>query len=82
MFLFKLCLVLLLFALALGAFASIVIFVIDVIRWHDREEQVIIKPSHVPDPLEPEEEIIESEVIDSATESDEHNTSTLFGSWG
>lgn len=75
----KLSLCLLLFALALGAFASIVIFVIDVIRWHDREEVVKIVPSNSP---EPEEAKIESEVIDNVTESDEHNTSTLFGSWG
>ena len=78
----KLCFGLLIFFLAVGALISVFIFAFDVLRWHDREEQVIIKPSHVPDPPEPEVENTESEVIDCAIESDEHNSSTLFGTWG
>lgn len=77
----KLCFGLLIFFLAVGALISVFIFAFDVLRWHDREEKVVITPSHVPDPPEPEEEKLESEVIDNATESDEHNSSTFFGTW-
>ena len=36
----KLCFCILMLALALGALVSIVIFAVDVIKWHDREEKV------------------------------------------
>ena len=44
------------FVLTICAFISVIIFVIDVFRWHDREEKVIITPSAHAD-------LIESEVI-------------------
>lgn len=82
----KLCFSLLLLALALGALVSIIIFAIDVIKWHDKEEKVYIQPSKSP------EEII-GEILSNHTESEvneddrrtdesgEHNTSTVSFPW-
>lgn len=62
---------LLIFALALGAFCSIFVFIFDVIKWHDREEKFVPVPSKV------SESINESEVKSDVDESDEHNTSAF-----
>lgn len=82
----KLCFSLLLLALALGALVSIIIFAIDVIKWHDKEERFDIQPSKSP------EEIIgeilsnhtESEVNEderSTVQSGEYNTSAFSFPW-
>lgn len=61
--------------------ASVVVFVVDVIRWHPREQKEIIVPSN-------SESAVESEVIlnDGAdnvgtSEPDEHNTSAFSVPW-
>lgn len=74
----KLCFGLLLFALASGAFVSIVIFAVDVIKWHDKETKVKIIPSNNP---EPEEDEPESEVIDNVRDDGEHNTPAFSIPW-
>ena len=82
----KLCFCILMLALALGALVSIVIFAVDVIKWHDKEEKVEIEPSKTP------EEIIgeilvnykEGEVNEDdrrTDESGEYNTSTVSFPW-
>lgn len=61
--------------------ASVVVFVVDVIRWHPREQKEIIVPSN-------SESAVESEVIkndgtdnDGTSEPDEHNTSAFSAPW-
>ncbi len=82
----KLCFSLLLFSLALGALVSIIIFAIDVIRWHDKEEKVDVQPSKTP------EEIIGEILVNyktgevnederSTVQSGEYNTSTVSFPW-
>lgn len=82
----KLCFCILILALALGALVSIVIFAVDVIKWHDREEKVEVQPSKTP------EEIIgeilvnykEGEVNEDDRRTDEpgeYNTSAFPFSW-
>ncbi len=74
----------------IGAFIK---FVLDVWKWHDREEKTVITASQFEADLnEPEEvaevneisapvdETKESEVKEN-DESSEHNTSTIFGTW-
>lgn len=75
----KLCFATLLLALAIGSLVSIVIFVVDVIKWHDKETKVKIIPSNVPDQSEDEPE---SEVIDNVRDDGEHNTSAFSIPWG
>lgn len=75
----KFCFEMFLFALAVGAFVSIVIFAIDVIKWHDKETKVKIIPSNNP---EPEENEPESEVNDNVRNDGECNTSTFSIPWG
>lgn len=82
----KMCLALLIFALALGALVSIIIFAIDVIKWHEREEKVEIVPSKSP------EEVIGEILVNykegevnkderSTVQSGEYNTSTVSFPW-
>lgn len=75
----KLCFGMLLFALAVGAFVSIVIFAIDVIKWHDKETKVKIIPSNS---SEQEEDEPGSEVNDNVRDDGECNTSTFSIPWG
>lgn len=35
----------LLFCVAVGAIISVFVFIIDVIKWHDKEEKVVVVPS-------------------------------------
>lgn len=71
MVLIKLALCFLILALAVGAFVSIFIFAVDVVRWHDKEKKTIIVPSNSSDNID------ESEVNNNASESGEYNTSTF-----
>lgn len=51
---------------------TFILFVIDVLRWHDREENVEIIPS-----AEKDVSAAESEVTSDATEYGEYNSSTF-----
>lgn len=73
----KLMIALVLFALACGAFASIVIFAVDVLKWHDKESKASILPSNSEELTAQFEHNTESGVINNADESGEHNTSTF-----
>lgn len=74
----KLMFSLVLFALACGAFVSIVIFAIDVLKWHDKESKVEVIPSNLDAPDGNSENTIEeSGVIDNVDESGEYNTSII-----
>lgn len=73
-----------LFALSLGSFISIIIFVVDVFRWHDNETKTVIVPSNSP---ELKTESNESEVKEDerdkrdVIESSESNSSTFSFTW-
>ncbi len=67
---------LLLIVLIIGAIVSIFTFVYDVVKWHDKEEKVVIIPS-----AEEAEEITVKEVEEDAVNTGEHNTSTVSFSW-
>lgn len=72
--LIKLMLSFLLFALACGAFVSIVVFAVDVLKWHDKESRVTIQPSNSEAiTAQSESNTEESEVI-SNVESGEHHS--------
>lgn len=87
----KLCFCLFLLSLAFGAFVSIFIFAADVIKWHDKETKVKIKPSK--DVKEVISDILsntnESEVKENErdipesgdTDPGECNTSAFLGTW-
>lgn len=69
------------FVFLLVGFASVVVFVVDVIRWHPREQKEIIVPSN-------SESVAESEVISNdgadnfgTSEPYEHNTSAFSVPW-
>lgn len=87
----KLCFAFLLFSLAFGAFVSIAIFAADVLRWHDKETKVKIKPSNdvkkIVDEILAESEVKENErdnrdVSESGdTEPGECDTPPVYGTW-
>ena len=76
MALIKLMLGLLIFCVSIGAIVSIGTFLVDVIKWHDREEKVVIVPSA----QDPEQEIEVKEVEDSGSDG-EYNSSTVPFPW-
>lgn len=73
MFLLKI----LLLIMCIGAITSIIQFVVDVRKWHDKEEDIKIVPSA----LDPEQGFTESEVKSYADNDGEHNTSTVSFPW-
>lgn len=77
MALIKLMFGLLLFAVSIGAFVSIITFLVDVIKWHDKEKPVKIKPSN--EPL-PHKDYTESEVSNVGDDAGQYNTSAFLGS--
>lgn len=68
-------------SLIFGMFCALVRFLIDVAKWHDKEEKVHITPSEF------EADLNESEVIPDVgadtvvTESGEHNSPTVSIPW-
>lgn len=82
----KLCFSLFLFFLAFGAFVSVFIFAVDVIRWHDKETKVKIEPSNdvkkIVSDILAESEVKENERDKrDATESGECDTPPVYGTW-
>jgi hypothetical protein len=69
--------VLLLFALVLDAFLTFILFVVDVLKWHDKEKREKIIPSATDQSAEP----VESEVSVNEPNAGEHNTPAFFDSW-
>ena len=61
--------------------ASVVVFVIDVIRWHDKEQKEFIVPSNSESASE--SEVIKNDGTDNVgtSEPDEHNTSAFSVPW-
>lgn len=76
--LIKLLFCFLLLCLAFGSVCSIVIFAVDVLKWHDKESKVSILPSASEElTTQSEQNTSESEVISNAYESGQHNTSAV-----
>jgi len=73
----KLMLGLLIFCVSIGAIVSIGTFLVDVIKWHDREVPVKVKPSNEPVPAK---DYTESEVSNVGDDVGKYNTSTVLGS--
>lgn len=69
------------FVFLLVGVASVVVFVIDVIRWHDKEKKEIIVPSNSESAAE--SEVIKNDGTDNVgtLEPDEHNTSAFSVPW-
>ena len=65
------------FIMCIGAFVSIFIFAVDVIKWHDKEEKVNITPSA----QEPEPDLNEKEVEVNASNDGEYNSSVVSFPW-
>lgn len=91
--LLKLILCIYVITLIISMVIAVIKFVIDTFRWHDREEKAKIFASNDSSNEETEDktsesekesisEVKESEVIENDSESREHNTSTIFGTWG
>ncbi len=77
--LLKLILLIYFLSLLLSLFVGLVLFVIDVFRWHDKEEHVHILPSQFEaDLLAAEAENQSEEVIDNDSESGEHDSPIVF----
>lgn len=76
MILFSTLFKLLLIVVLIGAIVSIFTFVYDVVKWHDKEEKVVIIPS-----AEEPEDITVKEVEEDAGNAGEHNTSTVSFAW-
>lgn len=75
----KVALSILFLCVSIGAFVSIFIFAIDVLRWHDPEKKTVITPSNSTDESDSESEVIE----DAGNDNDrEHHTSAVPFSWG
>ena len=68
---------LLLMVMIAGAVVSIVVFVVDVWRWHDKEEKVIITPSA----QESESLGDEKEVEVNGSNDGEYNSSAVSFPW-
>lgn len=77
MALIKLMLGLLIFFVSIGAIVSIVTFLVDVIKWHDREVPVKVRPSNEP---VPDKDYTESEVSNVGDDAGKYNSSTVLGS--
>lgn len=79
MALIKLVIALWILIMCIGAAGAVVIFIIDVLRWHDREEYVEVTPSNLDD-------IEESEVtmngIENGINAGQYNPPSLPGAWG
>lgn len=75
----KFLVVLFICSLILYAFFTFILFVVDVIRWHDKEERVTIIPSAEPDS---EAELDGAEEVSSDAGSDEYNSSAFSVPWG
>ena len=69
--------VLLLFALVIDAFLTFILFVVDVLKWHDKEKKEKIIPSAADQSAEP----VESEVSVNEPNAGEHNSPAFFDSW-
>ena len=69
------------FVFFLVGLASVVVFVIDVFRWHDKEQKEIIFPSNSESAAE--SEVIKNDGADNieTSEPDEHNTSAFSVPW-
>lgn len=68
------------FVLIIGALATFVVFVLDVVKWHSSEKKSAPVPSNEIQ-QEQKDVNIESEVIENVTECGEHDTSvvSIFG---
>lgn len=71
------------FVLIIGALATFVVFVLDVVKWHSSEKKSAPVPSNEiqQEQKEQKDVNIESEVIENVTECGEHDTSvvSIFG---
>ena len=69
------------FVFLLVGVVSVVVFAIDVFRWHPRERKEIIVPSNSESAVE--SEVIKNDGTDNigTFESDEHNTSAFSVPW-
>lgn len=76
----KLLLVFYLFILCCGAFGSFIVFVVDIIKFKDKEEKIKIIPSKESEVKEDERAPRDSADDDSGSER-EHNSSAVFDSW-
>jgi len=74
----KLLLFFYLFILCCGAFGSFIVFLVDVFKWKDREEKIVITSSK--EVKEDERAPRDSADDDSGSER-EHNSSAVFDSW-
>lgn len=77
MALIKLMLCFLLFCISIGALSAIFVFIVDVWKWHDREERVKVQPSNE---VNPNKDYTESEVSDVGEYGHEYNSSAFLGS--
>ena len=68
---------LLLLCISIGAIASIGIFLLDVIKWHEREKRVTVTPSKEP---VAKKDYTESEVSNVGDDDGKYNTSAFLGS--
>ena len=76
--LLKFFLVIYIISLLFSLFVALIHFVIDVFRWHDREESVHITPSQFEADLAAEDDTQSEEVINDDSECGEHNTPIIF----
>lgn len=79
---FKILFSILILALIINVFLTFILFVVDVIRWHDREESVKIIPSAAAPESKSESESEGAEEVSSDVGSNEHYTSTFSVPWG
>ncbi len=79
----KILLGLLLLCLCFGAFLSAFVFVIDVIKWHDKETDVKVTPSlqKVLDDISQAPEYDEESEVISDAESGERDSSAILRAW-
>lgn len=77
---------LLIFFISIGALVSILIFVFDVLKWHDREDRVKVVPSKSPEPEKKDnanvyqKDYTESEVSNVGDDAGQYNSSAFLGS--
>lgn len=69
------------FVFFLVGVASVVVFVVDIIRWHPREQKEIIVPSNSELAAESEVIINDGTDNDGISKPDEHNTSAFSVPW-
>lgn len=81
--LLKFALAIYILSLSFSMFCALIRFLLDVRRWHDKEEKVHITPSQFEADLkESETEEERKEVVENARECGEYNTSTFSVPWG